>query len=65
MSQSNQILNHLKTKPITPIQALQLYSCFRLAARILDLRDEGYKIRTDRIKKNGKQFAQYTLENRR
>ena len=61
MSQTESILKHLKREPITPIEALQNYGCFRLAARIRDLRESGYKIYTDTIEKNGKKFAQYRL----
>ena len=61
MSQSNQILKHLKRKPINPMQALTDYGCFRLAARINDLRNDGYNIYTDTVEKNGKRFAQYRL----
>ena len=64
MSQTAQILSHLNKKPITPIEALKKYGCFRLSARILDLREAGYKIRTDLIKMGGKRFASYTLESR-
>jgi hypothetical protein len=62
-SQNNRILQHLKKgKPITPIDALNLYGCFRLSARIKDLRDEGHNIKTKPVTKNGKTFASYTME---
>lgn len=61
MSQSEEILRHLKKKPITAMDALVLYNCFRLAARIKDLRDMGNKILTKTIERNGKKFAQYIL----
>ena len=64
MSQSQLILNHLKKAPITPIEALEQYGCFRLAARIKDLREQGYKIQTKaKILRNGKIVAQYMMEN--
>ena len=64
MSQSQLILNHLKKAPITPIEALEQYGCFRLAARIKDLREQGYKIHTQaKILRNGKIVAQYRMEN--
>ena len=45
MSQSNQILAHLKKgKTITPLEALRLYGTMRLAARINDLRNKGHNI---------------------
>ena len=62
MSQSDKIIKHLKKKSITAIQALNLYGCFRLAARVKDLRNLGYKIRTDIVTDNAKRFARYSLK---
>ena len=45
---------------ITPLEALHEFGCFRLAAVIARLRDEGYIIRTD-IAEGEKKFAIYTL----
>ncbi len=46
-TQLEQILEHLKQgKSITPIEALDLYGCFRLSAVILKLRKQGYDIVT-------------------
>lgn len=57
-----EIFNHLKTKPITPIEALNKFGCFRLAARIHDLRRKGHLIETETVKlKNGKRCARYHL----
>ena len=61
MAQETQILNHLKKKSITPIEALNLYGCFRLAARISDLRNDGYNIKTTIIKNGQKRYAKYFL----
>ena len=46
---------------ITPIEALHKFGCFRLGARIADLRKAGYLIDTKIVKHNGKRFAQYKL----
>ena len=44
-SQTTEILSHLKQhKTITAIEALKLYGCFRLAARIYDLAQAGNEI---------------------
>lgn len=60
MSQTEQIKNHLETgQSITPLEALGLYGCFRLAARIQTLRDTGMKIVTLYLKHSGKRFACY------
>jgi hypothetical protein len=63
MSQTTQIANYLnKGKKLTPIDALNKFGCFRLAARIADLRNDGMNIKTTIIKlKNKKQVAQYSL----
>lgn len=48
-SQNAQILDHLKTgKEISPIDALNLFGCFRLSARIHDLKKSGWPIVCDR-----------------
>lgn len=62
-SQNDAILQHLQSgKHINPIQALNNYGCFRLGARIYNLKKMGYKIRTRIIiSKGGKHFAQYSL----
>jgi hypothetical protein len=61
-TQTRAILAHLRTQTITAFEALQLYGCFRLAARIKDLRDEGHDIHTERVEvQTGKRIAEYTL----
>ena len=61
-TQSEQILTYLsKGKGLTPIDALNKFGCFRLAARISDLRTQGYTIWTETVTKNGKTFASYKM----
>ena len=48
-------------KSITPLQALNKYGCFRLAALIHKLRQEGMVIETEYVTKNSKTFAKYFL----
>lgn len=61
-TQNKLIANHLlRVKTITPIEALDLYGCFRLAARIYDLRKKGHRILMERVEENGKSFARYIL----
>jgi hypothetical protein len=64
MSQNKQIADYLnKGKKLTPIDALNKFGCFRLAARIADLRNEGMNIITNTIKlENKKQIAQYSIK---
>ena len=60
-SQKKNIKTHLeKVGFITPLEALQLYGCFRLASRIAELREEGLAIVTERPSV-GKQYAIYRL----
>lgn len=65
-AQNKAVLKHLNKGPITPLQALRLYGCFRLGARIYDLRAAGHKIKAKMIEvrsRNGKKrVAQYTLD---
>ena len=60
-SQQKQILGHLKFEPITALDALSLYGCFRLAARIHDLRAKGHDIETETVEEGGKRYARYRL----
>ena len=64
MSQNQQIANYLnKGKKLTTLQALEKFGCFRLAARIADLRNNGMNIATKTIKlENNKIVAQYSLK---
>lgn len=62
-SQADAILAYLKSgNGITPIDALNLFGCFRLGARIADLKKRGYDIVTERVKvEGGKYVAKYHL----
>ena len=61
-SQTEMILMYLqKYGEITPLEALSAIGCFRLSARIADLRADGYNITTT-IAKGKKQYATYTLK---
>ena len=46
---------------ITALQAMQGFQCYRLAARIKDLRDMGYSIKTHIDKNKKGTHARYTL----
>jgi hypothetical protein len=62
MTQTEQIRRHLVTgESITPLDALQSYGCFRLAARIDELRKAGLDIETVKESRNGKSYARYRL----
>ena len=49
-----------KFESITPIEALNAFGCFRLSARIADLRADGHSITTE-IHKGKKNYAIYRL----
>ncbi len=62
-TQTEWILTRLKQGPVTAIDALDGCGCFRLAARINDLRQAGYDIETKTLElPNGKHVAQYHLK---
>lgn len=49
LTQKDVILAHLKRfGSIEPLTALKEYGCYRLGARISDLRSEGWNIRTEK-----------------
>ncbi len=53
----------LNGQSITPLDALNMFGCFRLSARIANLRDEGLPIVTDMVTINDKRVARYYLAN--
>ena len=62
-AQRDAILWHLERRgSITPIEALNELGCFRLAARIEELRRAGHSIRTTIEKRRGKRWARYVYE---
>lgn len=68
-SQKSYILSHMRMfGSIEPLTALREYGVYRLGARISDLRDDGYSIRTERmegvskITGNRVSYARYILE---
>jgi hypothetical protein len=63
LTQANEILIHLQQHgAITPIEALRKFGCFRLGARIYDLRKQGHDIETEYVTRNDKTFARYTMK---
>jgi len=62
-SQTDLIKNRLLSgQSITPIEALNLFGCFRLSARILEIRQEGLDIETELVQQGDKRFARYSLK---
>ncbi len=67
--QTQAIFDHLKRHgSITPMQALRDYGCFRLAARIKELREMGHNVqtvlRTEHIRSEPVRFAEYRYASR-
>jgi len=61
-SQNVLIINYLKkNNSINPIQALAMFGCFRLAARVDDLKHSGYEIVSEIKSEKGKRYAEYKL----
>ena len=64
LSQKNAVLQYLNAGyTITPLEALEMFKCMRLAAVIKTLRDDGNNIitRTVKNKGSGKSYASYRL----
>jgi hypothetical protein len=63
MTQSQWILEALKKGPLSALDALDGCGCFRLAPRILELRQAGHHIETEtRTLDNKKTIAVYHLK---
>jgi len=63
MTQEQRILERLKLGfALTPLDALHRFGCFRLSARILDLKRQGHDIATESAKIHGKRIASYRLK---
>lgn len=63
MTQKEAVLAHMKKgKSITPLDALRLFGCFRLAAVIYKLREDGHVINMVMVPQaDGNPFARYRL----
>lgn len=63
-TQNQRIKEYLENgHKLTPLEALNLFGCFRLASRISDLKKQGMSIKTDMVTdaNTGKQYASYSL----
>ena len=62
LTQNQMIAKHLRSgKHISPMKALNLYGCFRLASRIVELKASGMNIETKMIYAGAIKFARYKL----
>ncbi len=57
-------MSYLKENPggITQLDAARMFGCFRLAARISDLKKDGHRITSEMESRNGKTYSRYRLE---
>ena len=68
MTDKEQVLSYLKAHgSISPLEALAEFGCYRLGARVFDLRRDGHSIETHiehGIDRNGDpmRYARYTLK---
>ena len=62
-SQASKILDYmLRGHRITPIRALEKFACFRLGARIADLKKKGWPIQSEFVTTpNGKRVKAYWI----
>lgn len=63
-TQNEQIRKYLEAgNTLTPLEALNLFGCFRLATRIFELKKQGLNILTDIVEDaaTGKRYAKYRL----
>jgi len=63
-SQNNQIAQHLKEgKTLTALEALRNFGTLRLAARIHNLKGQGYNVEKTIVSTlSGKRIAQYSIK---
>ena len=62
MSKKDLVLQHLQSRPITSMDAIELYRNTRLADSVFVLRKEGHNITTNTIKTENGSYAEYRLE---
>lgn len=68
MGDKTRVLDYLRANgSITPLEALREFGCYRLGARIWDLRHDGHSISTEMVEGrdwNGEheRYARYRLE---
>ena len=61
-TQNSRILKALQAgDKLTPLAALKRFGSFRLGARIFEIREAGYNVKREFVKRGGKHVAQYSL----
>ena len=60
-SQKSAILAYLQSgRTLSPIEALNMFGCFRLGARVYDLKQEGHNIQM-KLSRGDKKYAEYRI----
>lgn len=47
---------------LTPLDALRRFGCFRLGARVWEMKRRGWPVQAERITQNGKSYASYYIQ---
>ena len=64
VTQIGQIKEYLLAgNSITPIEALNMFGAFRLAAIIFKLKEQGLNIKTEMVYEEDKKYAKYSIIN--
>jgi len=69
LTQKERIIRHLKDKgSITSLEAMREYGIMRLTSRVCELKDQGYKIRSEFVSSRNRynesvSFSKYSLIN--
>ncbi len=63
MSQCDQVQTWLtRRQGLTTWQAIQMWKCTRLAARVAELKSRGHNIVSETVRTNGKRVSVYRLQ---
>ena len=61
MSQTSQLISLMKRKWVTPQDALRYAGCFRLAARVHDMRSSGINVVDRWVERDDTRFKAYKI----
>ena len=61
-TQKQQILDMLLEAPLTSMESFKILGCTRLAARILELRNDGHEITSESVTDGKTTYARYHLK---
>jgi Helix-turn-helix domain len=61
-TQKEQVLDMLVDGPLTSMESFKVLGCTRLAARVLELKNDGHIITTEMVKDGRTTYARYHLK---